>query len=141
MKFIDERSFGIIPLKKEDDDWKVLLILHKIGEHWGFPKGKGLPGEEAIDSAIRELKEETGLDVTNFLSEEPMVEQYQFRKRGDIVSKTVLFYPAFVTGKLVIQPEEIREAKWVKLKEADLFLSFKEAKNICHQLLVTLERA
>lgn len=124
-------SFGVIPLIQEEGEWKVLLILHKEGSHWSFPKGKADPGETAQASAIRELKEETGLDVVKFLTEKPYVEQYQFRSKFDTIQKTVHYFPAIVSGTLALQEEEIRDARWLPLSEAIDRLTFKEAKNIC----------
>lgn len=46
-----------------------ILFLHRskteknFGGHWGFPGGKGDPGELAEDAAVRETKEETGYDL------------------------------------------------------------------------------
>jgi bis(5'-nucleosidyl)-tetraphosphatase len=74
-------SFGIVPFLKEEGGWKVLLILHREGNHWGFPKGKANPGETPLEAATRELKEETGLSVIQILREEPLAEQYQFRRK------------------------------------------------------------
>src|SRR3990167_787115 len=93
-------SFGIIPLKRRGESWDVLVILHKEGLHWGFPKGKANPGENAQLSAQRELKEETNLDVVQFLQLKPFIEQYQFRKGEEVVLKTVYYFAAFVAGKL-----------------------------------------
>ncbi|MBY0528857.1 MAG: NUDIX domain-containing protein [Rhabdochlamydiaceae bacterium] len=132
-------SFGIIPLMQDNGDWKVLLILHKEGSHWSFPKGKADPGEEAIDAAKRELKEETGLDVVQLLNDEPYVEQYQFRSKFDTIQKTVHYFPAVVSGTLQLQEEEIRDAIWLKLEEAIEHLTFKEAKNICHLVIQRLQ--
>jgi 8-oxo-dGTP pyrophosphatase MutT (NUDIX family) len=133
-------SFGIIPLKQDNGDWKVLLILHKEGSHWSFPKGKADPDEEAIHAAKRELKEETGLDVVQFLNEEPYVEQYQFRSKFDTIQKTVHYFPAVVSGVLHLQEEEIRDAIWLKLPEAIEHLTFKEAKNICQLVIQRLQQ-
>ncbi len=134
MKIVEE-SFGIIPLKHDQGVWKVLLILHRGGRHWAFPKGRGNPGELAEESACRELKEETGLDVQKFLQKDPLVEKYQFYRKRDVVVKTVQYFPALVEGELHLQPEEIRDAKWVSLKEAPDHLTFKEAKEMCRKLL------
>lgn len=43
-------------------DGRVLLLGHTTGQaHWDLPKGKADPGEPALQAAIRELGEETGL--------------------------------------------------------------------------------
>lgn len=134
-------SFGIIPLRQENGVWKVLLILHKEGTHWSFPKGKANPNESAIESAKRELKEETGLDLVELLNETPYVEQYQFRSKMDTVQKTVHYFPAIVSGTLTLQEEEIRDALWLSLPEAIEHLTFKEAKNICQLVIQRLQQS
>lgn len=132
---VEEQSFGIIPLKQENGIWQLLLILHQGGRHWAFPKGHGNPGETAVESAKRELKEETGLDVEKFLQDDPLTERYQFYRKKEVVVKTVQYFPALVSGTLKLQAEEIRDAKWVPLKESTRHLTFREAKEMCHKLI------
>jgi bis(5'-nucleosidyl)-tetraphosphatase len=135
MARVQEASFGIIPLQQVDGIWQVLLILHKGGRHWAFPKGRSNPGETPLESARRELKEETGLDVETLLQDEPLTEQYEFRRKGESVVKTVQYFPAVVSGTVRLQPEEIQDAKWVLLKEAVRHLTFREAKEMCRMLV------
>lgn len=131
----EEESFGIIPLKQEDGAWQILLILHQGGRHWAFPKGHGNPGETPIESAIRELKEETGLDIDRLLQQEPLTERYQFRRKREIVVKTVHYFPAVVQGDLKLQEEEIRDAKWVPLNDSANQMTFREAKEMCNKMV------
>lgn len=131
-------SFGIVPFLKEGETWKVLLILHSQGNHWGFPKGKANPNETALETAVRELKEETGLTVTEVLRENPMAEQYQFRRKKQFIVKSVHYFPAFVTGDLNLQEEEIRDARWMTIPEAMHQLTFKEARHILQEFVRTL---
>lgn len=129
-------SFGIVPFSKEMGTWKVLLILHREGNHWGFPKGRKTNAQEtSLQAAKRELHEETGLEVTEILRETPLTEQYQFRRKKDMVIKMVHYFPAFVEGDLKIQQEEIREAKWVTIPEAMQQLTFREARHILQEFL------
>jgi len=126
-----EESFGVIPLKKEQGHWKVLVILHAKGNHWAFPKGGREAAETPLEAATRELREETGLDIERLLQETPFKEEYQFRKKAVSVSKKVTYYVALVTGQLCVQPQEIRDAKWVSLDEALQILTFDKARAIC----------
>ena len=126
-------SFGIVPLQKINGAWHVFLILHKEGHHWGFPKGRKNPGEDALQAAKRELFEETGLQVVKLLCEEPLIENYQFRHQRRLQHKKVCYYIAEVAGAIRLQPEEIREGKWLTLDQAREALSFPEAKAICDE--------
>lgn len=132
---IKVESFGIVPFRKEEGAWKVLLILHREGNHWGFPKGKANPGESPLESATRELKEETGLIVSEVLRKEPLKEQYQFRRKKQFILKIVQYFPAFVEGSLNLQEEEIRDAVWVTVPDAMKKLSFKEARHILQEFV------
>ncbi len=132
---IKVESYGIVPFLNEKGTWKVLLILHREGNHWGFPKGKANPGEAPLEAATRELKEETGLTVIDILRQQPLSEQYQFRRKKQFIVKTVQYFPALVQGNLVLQEEEIREAKWFSIAQALQQLTFREARHILQEFL------
>ena len=53
-----EKSCGCVIIEND----KVLLIK-QIQGNWGFPKGHMEVGETEVETAIREVKEETNLDV------------------------------------------------------------------------------
>jgi bis(5'-nucleosidyl)-tetraphosphatase len=135
---VQDESFGIVPLQQIGDAWKVFLILHKAGNHWGFPKGHSHGAETALEAAVRELKEETGFDVVHVIGEGPLLEQYQFRRRGQLVLKKVYYFPAVVSGSFKMQVEEIREGAWFTLDDAMKQLTFKEGRAICSQLMQRL---
>ena len=126
-----ESSFGIVPLRQVEGEWNLLVILHKHGNHWGFPKGNAEPGEAPLESATRELLEETGLKVEKLLTIEPIIEHYSFNREGSRVNKTVQYFPAIVSGVFNLQPEEIRDGRWVTFSQACNLLTFDEAKALC----------
>lgn len=131
----DVSCYGIIPLKRVDGEWQVLLIKHKKGNYWAFPKGHGEAGENSHQSASRELHEETGLGIVRYLSDQEVTEHYNFVVRGEQIHKTVTYYVAEVSGSLQLQKEEILDAKWVPLVAAEHEISFKEGKNLCRRAL------
>ncbi len=141
MKVIHDQSFGIIPLRKKCAEWEVLVILHRGGNHWGFPKGHANPEETSAEAASRELKEETGLTVVEFLSEQPKVETYLFRRKRILVSKKAHYFPAIVTGELLLQEEEIVDARWLSFEKALTTLSFEEARNILRETMKSLKQS
>ena len=58
-----EKSCGAIVLSPDNTNRKVLLIKHENGGHWAFPKGHVEEGETEVETALREIKEETGLST------------------------------------------------------------------------------
>ena len=56
----DVRAAGAVVTRKGDE---VLLVHRPKYDDWSFPKGKLDPGEHAVTAAVREVAEETGLDV------------------------------------------------------------------------------
>ena len=73
-----EHSCGIVPLKKEGTDIYVLLIVHKGGRHWGFPKGHKDPGETDLQTA------EPAIVIDAILND-------QFENQFVRISKTIPF--------------------------------------------------
>lgn len=128
-------SFGIIPLRKEGGQWQVLMVCHRKGGHWAFPKGRAEEGEFPQESAVRELREETGLEVVQLLRSEPFVERYVYSHGKEAVQKRVTYFAALVKGTLHLQTEEVAEARWYSLSAAEDILTFPEARHL-HQQVV-----
>jgi bis(5'-nucleosidyl)-tetraphosphatase len=57
-------SCGIVIARETEDGW-VTIVLRAF-HHWDFPKGIRDPGEDPLDAAKREVKEETGIDELSF---------------------------------------------------------------------------
>ena len=62
-RMIREKSCGALVYRKKQDKVELLLIKHRNGGHWSFPKGHVESGENEYQTALREIKEETGLDL------------------------------------------------------------------------------
>ena len=121
--------FGIIPLRCIEGEWQVFLIKHVAG-HWAFPKGHSIGEETQKQTAIRELKEETGFSITNFLDMPAIQEHY----RVDDTDKTVTYFLAEVKGKILLNPNEIQKGRWAPLSECHNIVTFSEAKKMCLRL-------
>ncbi len=134
----EETSYGIIPLRLEDDEWEVLLVQHKNGGHWGFPKGHPEEGESPKETAERELTEETALQVTEYLPEHQLTEHYSFERGGETVGKTVHFFHALVHEELALDQSELLSAKWLPLEELLSYATFPEEKVLYAQLIAQL---
>lgn len=136
---LKEQSYGVIPLKFFEGEWLVLLIQHGSAKYWGFPKGHGEPGETPLTSAVRELKEETDLEVVQLLSDSVLEVSYHFMHRGRRIDKSVWFFIAEVSGEVTLQQEEVSDARWVALAKADEILTYENDKSIARSVLRLLE--
>ena len=58
-----EKSCGAIVYRKHHGNTEILLVRHIKSGYWSFPKGHVEEGETEEETARREIKEETGLDV------------------------------------------------------------------------------
>lgn len=129
-----DSSFGTIPIIHKDNHWYVFLIQHRNGKHWGFPKGHKENDEEAKDTAIRELKEETGLEYVKDLFKEPFKEFYRFNKNGQTVEKTVTYFLVEVKGEVQLDPKEILDGGWFLFEEAAKKITFSQNLSLLNQV-------
>jgi bis(5'-nucleosidyl)-tetraphosphatase len=142
-----EASFGIIPMRLADDSsqdsspqsWEILVIRHKHGQHYGFPKGHPNAGETPEETAKRELFEETGLALEHFLPGMTFHEEYTFYWKGEKIHKRVSYFVAQVTGVIKTQDEEISEAVWLSLADAERLLTYPQARNMCAAIAAQLQ--
>ncbi len=119
MQKIEAKSYGVIPIFKSEDGFYVLLVKNSKGGHWGLPKGTPEKDEKPIDTARRELFEETGIKDIDVKTEASFEEKYDFEQNNIIYNKTVVYYPGFVTEMTKgTQLDQIDELKWVKIDEA-----------------------
>ncbi|AHB41533.1 NUDIX hydrolase [candidate division SR1 bacterium RAAC1_SR1_1] len=130
-------SYGIIPFLKEKSGYNVLLVQH-IGGHWSFPKGRMEPQETPLQTAKREVFEETGLtDITVF----PNVyfDHYYsfFDREGGLINKRVGFFVGEVyDDTVVLQKAELRNFCWKSVENALRLLTFESDKNILQKAYV-----
>lgn len=108
-----EKSCGAIIIHKaNENNYKVLLVKNHNGRYWSFPKGHIEKGETEEQTAIREIKEETGLDVEIVESFREVSDYCPF---GKIKKRVVFFMAQTFSTKVVVQKEEIDSYIWVDL--------------------------
>ncbi len=130
-----ETSFGVIPVRLEKGEWRVLLINDHEGNYWSFPKGHSEAGETAEQTASRELQEETGLTLVKKLTDKTFQEAYQFFWQHQKIEKTVTYFLAEVTGEIKIQQGEVLECHWFRLPDAEKRITFPESRSVLRQAL------
>ena len=90
---------------------------------WTLPKGTPDPGESVEETALREVGEETGLEV-RILEPLPSIE-YSFVQDGTRIQKTVHYFLMEPTGgDLSRHDAEFERVRWVRFDEAPALLSF-----------------
>lgn len=110
-----EKSCGAIIFYRARQNVKILLVKNNNGRYWSFPKGHIEQGENEQQTAIREIKEETGLDVTLTRGFREISEYSPF---GKIRKRVVFFLAQAFTDNVKIQEEEIDSYIWVDLQQA-----------------------
>lgn len=116
------KSCGCIVL--HDD--KVLLIKQHQG-FYGFPKGHMEKNETEIETALRETKEETGIDA--IVDKEKRFEISYYTRKNNF--KTVVYFLAHSKNvEIKIQEKEIIEAKWVSINDVEGILTFDNMKEL-----------
>lgn len=123
-----EKACGTIII----DNNKVLLIRQKQG-FYGFPKGHVEGNETEVETAIRETKEETNLDVVVDESKRFEISYIV----NDNIDKNVVYFLAKLTveNKVVAQEEEINEVIWVDIDKAGDILTFDNLKELWKEVL------
>lgn len=101
-----------------------LLMIHRRGK-WDLPKGKLELGEDIETCAIREVKEETGLQevkITKAL--EPSYHLYH--DKDEVILKVTYWFLMSASENQSLNPditEQITEVKWISPQKQDLYLS------------------
>ncbi len=141
MQKIEAKSYGVIPIFKNKDGFYILLVKNSKGGHWGLPKGTPEKGEEPIDTAKRELFEETGIKDIHIKKDVTFEEKYDFEQNNIIYNKIVVYYPGFVSEMTEgNQLDEIDELKWVKIDEAGNILIHQSVIDVVKKLAVWLNQ-
>jgi len=111
-------SCGIVLARNTDQGWMTLLL--RAYHHWDFPKGLQEAGEESLEAALREVREETSINELDFEWGERFMETGPY-SRG----KTARYYLAKTSQQSVVMgpsPEtgepEHHEWRWVTFDEA-----------------------
>jgi bis(5'-nucleosidyl)-tetraphosphatase len=128
----NDQSIGVITYFQFPRSVKYLLIKHRKG-HWSFPKGHPDNGESKIETALRELKEETGVSKIQLLSKKILLkESYKFTNgKGVKILKKVDYFIAEAKNKKVkIDFNEVVNFKWCTHKAGTEKITFNESKSI-----------
>jgi len=130
---IKEKSAGAVIFRQEGQKVKYLLLHYESG-HWDFPRGHIERGETEEETALREIREETGIKKLDFLPGFRLAHSWFYRKRFD--TKTVLSHKTAIlflaetkTHQVKISSEHIGY-QWLSFDKALKQLTFDNSKKI-----------
>lgn len=110
------------------DNDKVLVIKQKKSGNFGFPKGHVEDGETEVQTVIREVKEETDVDIELLSNKRYYISYVQ----NENINKEVVYYLAkpINCDSQKKQEKEISEILWVNIEDVENTLSFENIKKL-----------
>ena len=134
---LHEKSCGAIVYRRFHGNIEILLIKHVNSGHWSFPKGQVEGDETELETARREIKEETGLDV---ILDQTFRETVSYSPRRDTQKIVVYFLALARNYDFVPQEEEIAEIRWVDIVRAARMLTYENDKTIVNKARAAIKQ-
>ncbi|MGI0008185.1 MAG: bis(5'-nucleosyl)-tetraphosphatase [Nitrosopumilaceae archaeon] len=130
---IEERSAGAV-LFNETDSGKIFLLLNYPSGHWDFVKGNIEDKETLQQTAVREIREETGITDVEFIDGFEDKIEYHYQRDGDLVHKEVVFFLAKTKTIDVKISHEHLGFVWHSFDDAIKKLTYKNAKSVMNKI-------
>ena len=116
---VSSHVYGAILLNENKE---TVIIKGKKSGKWSFPKGHGNFKETPLDASIRELKEETGVDMTGVKPDD------------EVRFNSGTYFVFFLQERVELIPEdteEVEEAIWIYISRIQSLNTNKDLKSFC----------
>ena len=123
IKMIKEKSCGAVVINDKNE---VLLVKHNKG-HVAFPKGHVEIGENEVQTAYREVLEETGIKV-DIDSNIRIVSTYS--PKYNVLKDVVFFKAKPINNNINPQLEEVSEVNYVDINKAFDLITYEDDKKV-----------
>ena len=120
---------GIVARAAPGGGVEVLVVHRPRYDDWSFPKGKCDPGEDFADTAVREVREETGIEVE---VGEPVAQVAYVDHRGR--PKVVRYWAMAPTGGSFTPNDEVDEVAWLSPDDARTRLTYPHDADLLDQI-------
>lgn len=145
LKFKREFSSGAVIFYRDENGERLYLLLHYHlkSDYWDFPRGNLEQGENSIEAAKREIREETGLAekdiglMSDFREEVQWFYIFQTIRR----LKHVTYFLAEAKKREIKLSEEHIEYKWLSFEKAYEQLTYDNAKQVLKKAEEFLNKA
>ena len=128
---IKEKSCGAVVFTRDNGVIKYVIVENIAGRCHGFPKGHVEGDETELQTARREIKEETSLDV-RFTDGFRIEDAYPI-KNGAVMKTVVYFLCEYKDQTPSAQEDEIASVKVLPYEEALMLLEYESAKEVLRQ--------
>ncbi len=119
IRFVDGAPQLVVGRRRRDRDFST----------WTLPKGTPIAGETTEQTALREVAEESGLEVQVVRPFDSI--QYRFSQGGTRIHKTVhYFLMTPVGGDIGRHDHEFDEVRWIPFDEASALLTFETERDL-----------
>lgn len=130
---LDQVSAGGVAFRWRDSEPEMVIVSVKPKMRWQLPKGIVDPGETPEITAVREVREEAGVETDLIALIETIEYWYRATRYGKSVRyhKFVHFYLLqYRSGDVSDHDHEIEEARWVSFEEAIGMLAFESERGV-----------
>lgn len=139
---LDQISAGGVAFRWKDLEPEIVIVSVKPKLRWQLPKGIVDSGESPEATAVREVKEEGGVETERLSLIETIEYWYRSVKNGKPVRfhKFVHFYlMEYRGGDVSNHDQEVEESKWVSFDEAIKLLEFKNEREVTQKAREMIE--
>ena len=139
----DQVSSGGVAFRWQDLEPEIAIVSVKPSLRWQLPKGIVDPGESPEITAVREVREEAGIE-TDLLS---LIETIEYWYRSTKYGKPVRFHKfvhfyllSYRSGDVTDHDHEVAEARWVSFEEAMEMLAFTLERKVVEKAKEMIEK-